>query len=130
MKLTTGEYLFAYKGDDHQEKKALGYANTINGITINERDVTKDPFTATQIIEIAEHLGVHLKDLHVDGVEEANHYEDQELARILSNDPSKIKTPFILSDNHSFFVGSSYELIKEKLEFNGVEDNMANQSER
>lgn len=111
-----GEYLFIYNSNMMEDKKARGYAITIDHVKLNERDVHKDHLTPTQIAEIADMLNVPISDLYTESQSTSHeHYTDGELVRILSQDPSKLKTPIILSTNNSFIVGSSYELIKEQL---------------
>ncbi|WP_421871928.1 arsenate reductase family protein [Marinoscillum sp.] len=119
MQISEGEYLFIYNSNMIQDKTAKGYALSIKHVKINEKDIHKDHLTPKQIAEIANHLDISIKELYRE--KSATAYEqftDDELIRVLSIDPSKMKTPIIVSPKHSFIVGSSYELIKEELSVN------------
>ncbi|MEQ8471673.1 MAG: hypothetical protein RIC35_10825 [Marinoscillum sp.] len=116
MMVSEGEYLFIYNSNMIQDKTARGYALSIDHIKLNERDIHKDHLTPMQIAEIADMLKVSISDLYKQSQSSSHeHYTDDELVRILSYDPTKLKTPIILSPEVSFIVGSSYELIKEQL---------------
>ncbi len=116
MKISEGEYLFIYNSNMIQDKTAKGYALSIDHVKINEKDIHKDHLTPKQIVEIADSLNVAIKDLYRDRAATAyEQFTDEELIRVLSVDPSKMKTPIILSSDKSFIVGSSYELMKEQL---------------
>jgi len=102
-----------------QDKTAKGYALSIDHVKINEKDIHKDHLTPKQIVEIADQLDVSIKELYKDRAATAyEQFTDDELVRVLSMDPSKMKTPIILSSDHSFIVGSSYDLMKEQLTIN------------
>lgn len=125
-----GEYLFLYNSNQIEDKKALGYVLALETVAVNERDIHKDHLTPMQIAEIAEALDVSISDLYIDKLDSTfEQFTDDDLVRVLAKDPTKMKTPIILSTKTSFFVSSSYELIKEKLEVNGINESMANRSE-
>ncbi|MBR07791.1 MAG: hypothetical protein CMP48_08890 [Rickettsiales bacterium] len=116
MQINKGEYLFIYNSNMIQDKTAKGYILSIDHVKINERDVHKDHLTPKQVVEIAQYLNIPIKELFKKSAVSAyEQYADDDLIQILSFDPSKMKTPIILSSEHSFIVGSSYELIKEEL---------------
>lgn len=116
MMITEGEYLFIYNSNKLEDKTAKAYALSIKAVSINERDIHKDHLTEQQIAEVAQLLQVEISELY-DAKELASYEKlsDADLIKLLSNDPSKMKTPIILSKEKSFFVESSYELIKEQL---------------
>ena len=119
MRISEGEYLFIYNSNMIQDKTAKGYALSIDHVKINEKDIHKDHLTPKQIVEIADQLDVSIKELYKDRAATAyEQFTDDELVRVLSMDPSKMKTPIILSSDHSFIVGSSYDLMKEQLTIN------------
>lgn len=116
MMVKEGEYLFIYNSNMIQDKTARGYALSLDHIKLNERDIHKDHLTPKQVAEIASQLDVPISELY--RASQSSSYEqftDDELIRVLSYDPTKMKTPIILSPNVSFIIGSSYELIKEQL---------------
>lgn len=116
MDLREDEYLLLYKGDVYEDKQAHGYAIAIERVKINEWDIQKNPLTRLQVKEVADHLGVPVADLY-DPADSSNpgDYDEDELLKILSHDPSQMKTPIILSKEKSFFVASPYDLVYEKL---------------
>lgn len=119
MHISQGEYLFIYNSNMIQDKTAKGYILSVNHVKINEKDIHKDHLTPKQIVEIADNLNVPIKELYKESAVSAyEQFTDDELIRVLSHDPSKMKTPIIISKDHSFIVGSSYELIKEELSIN------------
>lgn len=116
MNTSNREYLFIYNSNMIQDKTAKGYILSVNHVKINEKDIHKNHLTPKQIVDIANKLDVPIKELYKEkSVSAYEQYTDEDLIRVLSHDPSKMKTPIILSDEHSFIVGSSYELIKEEL---------------
>lgn len=128
MEVAEGEYLFLFNSNRIEDRVARGYAKAIQ--KVNERDIHKDHLTPRQIARVAEMLDVPISDLYQEkGGSTYEQFRDDELIRVLAYDPSKMKTPIILSKGNSFFVGSSYELIKEKIEINEITNAHANRSE-
>ncbi|REE05718.1 hypothetical protein C7460_101236 [Marinoscillum furvescens DSM 4134] len=129
--LSEGEFLFIYNSNQLEDKRARGYAITIDKLKINEIDIHKDHLTPKQIAEIADILDVSIGDLYREGSRSAyEQFTDEELIKVLAQDASKMRTPIVLSKEASFFVGSSFELIKEKLETYEIQEEHANKSER
>lgn len=129
--ISEGEFVFIYNSNQLDDKRARGYAITIDKLKINDIDIHKDHLTPKQIAQIAETLNVNIGELYRERSRSAyEQFSDEELIKVLAQDPSKMRTPIVLSKEASFFVGSSFELIKEKLETHEIKDELANQSEK
>ncbi len=81
-------------------------------------------------MDVTNALNISVKDLLLENLRATlEQFSDDDLIRVMANDPSKMKTPIILSFDHSFIVSSSYELIKEKIDTYEISKNVANNSE-
>lgn len=124
MTVNEGEYLFIYNSNSINDKRTKSYVISLDEVKVNERDIYKDPLTPTQIAEVAGMLNVAIKDLYNEDGDSAGAFTEDEILRILTKDPQKMKTPIILSKEKCFFVDSSYDLIKENVqEFANTENN-------
>lgn len=114
LALNSNEYLLIFNSKDLQDREAAGYLRTLRSISINEKDVSKDMLTETQLAEAANLLDVDVSELlTIDG--SSNHdFSTNEIVKLLRNEPTLLKTPFILSKERSFFVDSPLNLIKEQ----------------
>ena len=121
MQLNEGEYLLIYKDGIHEDKKVRGYALAMDRVKINTRDILSSPLTTMQIKQVANLIGVGVAKLYEPT--DANNpgdYDEEQLLKILANDPSQMKTPIILSKEKSFIVDSPYDLVYDKLATNQV----------
>lgn len=116
MELSQGEYLLIYKDGIHEDKKVRGYALAMDRIKVNEWDIMSNPLTQSQIKEVADLIGVEVAKLY-DPADARNpgDYDEEQLLKIMANDPSQMRTPIILSKEKSFIVDSPYDLVYDKL---------------
>lgn len=113
LELDDKEFLFIYNSKKKQDREAAGYMQTLN-IKLNEQDVSKNMLTETQLVAAIEKLNVSLNDmLDVDKKGDTD-YSENDLLKLLVNDPGSLKTPFVLSRKKSFFIESPLNLIKEQ----------------
>lgn len=117
MELSEDEYLLLYKDGIHADKKLRGYALALDKIKINEWDILSRPLTKLQVKEVADILGVEVAELYdPSDPRSPGDYGDEELLKIIANDPMQMRTPIILSEGTSFIVKSPYDLVYDKLE--------------
>ena len=132
MEAQNNEILLIYNSEKSQDRKAKGYADSLKDHVLNERDVMQKTLTETQLAEIATDLHVPVQEL-ID--ENSDYYltelkdksfSDQELTKIMVNNPDVIKTPIAYIGSRAFFVGSSYDFVKQDLEIDGVKSDKGN----
>lgn len=127
MMIRKEEYLFLYNSNQIEDKVALGHALAFKEKKLNQRDIHKDHLTPKQVVDVANLLNLSAKDLLLENIRATlDQFSEDDLIRLMADDPSKMKTPIILSLDNSFIVSSSYELIKEKLETYENSKNVAN----
>ena len=114
LALNSNEYLLIYNSKDLQDREAAGYLQTLKSVTIKEQDVSKNMLTETQLVEASRKLDVELLDLLDADKKIDNEFTSEEVLKLLKNQPSLLNTPFILSQERSFFVDSPLNLIKEQ----------------
>ncbi len=115
LALNSNEYLLIYNSSDLQDREAAGYLRTLNTVKVNEQDISKDMLTETQLIKAAKLLNVEIISLLDSDKNISDDYSTDEILKLLRNQPSLLNTPFILSQERSFFVDSPLNLIKEQL---------------
>ncbi|UII24124.1 arsenate reductase family protein [Fulvivirga ligni] len=136
MKAEEKEILFIYNSEKQEDRKAFGYADSIDGFALNDKDVNKVKITETQLAEIADDMGVAVVQL----VDENSEYymnelkgksiNDSELTTILSKNPQAIKTPIAYLGKKAFFVDSAYSFVKQGIEIEGVKSEKGNAFEK
>lgn len=132
MKAKDNEILLIYNSEKQQDRKTKGYATSVEGYALNERDVIADPLTETQIAEIADDIGVPIVDL-VDKNSDmylnelkAKSFSDEELIKLMSKNPELMKTAIAYVGAKAFFVGSAYDFVNKGLEIEGVKSSKGN----
>ena len=136
MKAEEKEILFIYNSEKQEDRKARGYAETVDGYALNDKDVSKVKITETQIAEIADDMGVTVVQL----VDENSEYymnelkdksiDDSALTTILSKNPEALKTPIAYLGKKAFFVDSAYSFVKQGIEIEGVKSDKGNAFEK
>jgi len=102
---------YIYNSKKFKDRKLLGYIKAAKG-KILARDVTKDPFTETQLANLAKSLDSDIASLvdreHVASVgdEHILHIEEAELPRVLKNNPIYMQTPLVVEGKKAKYVGS------------------------
>ncbi len=112
LQLNDKEYLFVFDSTKLQDREAAGYVRALSH-KINERDVSKDMFTETQLVAVKNMLGIDLIELIDSDTNEKNLNQD-EILKVLKNNPNLLRTPFILSRSKCFLIDSPLNLIKEQ----------------
>ena len=136
MKAKDNEILLIYNSEKQQDRKTKGYASSLNEYALNERDVMTDHITETQLAEIANDIGVPLSDMidknsemYMEELKEKS-FADEELTKLMVKNPELIKTPIAYVGSKVFFVGSSYDFVKQGIEIKGVKSSKANKFEK
>lgn len=124
MKVSGNELLLIYDSEILEDRKALGYAQSLQHHKLKEKDIRKEPLTSTQIEEVIEALGIDAHEI-IDKQSEIykNEYsevslEGHDLLTALSKNPALMKTPIAIREGSAKFVGSSYEFIEEDMDSN------------
>lgn len=128
MKAIKNEIKLIYNSSRMEEKRAVGYAEALKDHKLQTIDVTKEHITETQLVELAQQLGVGIHDLvdthsalYKDNYENKD-FEDAELVRVLSQNLEMLKTPIALKEGEASFVTASYDFIKQDMGSKTVPD--------
>lgn len=114
-----------YKGNSRSDKEGFGYAQSLKP-HVHDIDVTKEPLTSTQLMEIATSLGVDVEEL-VD--KESDIYKEEyngmsfdanNWLNILSQKPALLKTPIIFDGEKGHIFESGRDVIKYGTTQNGI----------
>lgn len=121
MKAQKNEIKLIYNSSRMEEKRAVGYAEALKDHKLQTIDITKEHITETQLAELADQLGVEVREL----VDEQSalykdnfagkDFEDGEILRVLAQNLEMLKTPIALKDEKAFFVTASYDFIKQDM---------------
>ncbi|MEJ2006304.1 MAG: ArsC/Spx/MgsR family protein [Cyclobacteriaceae bacterium] len=136
MKDHRTEMKLYYNSTKMEDREVLAYAESLKHLVINEKDISRDIFTETQLKELANDMNTDLMglidkndSLYMDKMQHDN-YSEEELLKIMRKNPSVIKTPIAKVDKHVYHVKSHYELIPEDLDIKGIVNRKGNSSER
>lgn len=121
MKAHKNEIKLIYNSSRMEEKRAVGYAEALKDHKLQTIDITKEHITETQLAELADQLGVNVRELideqsalYKDNFADKD-FEDGEILRVLVQNLEMLKTPIALKDEKAFFVTSSYDFIKQDM---------------
>ncbi len=114
LALKDNEYLFIYNSQNILDREAAGYIRTLNSLDINEQDINNDMLTETQIVAAAKKLGVDIHQMVQSDTGTDVNFTEEEILKLLKKQPMLLKTPFVISENRSFFIKSPLNLIKEQ----------------
>ena len=124
----SNEVTLIYHSDKPDDKKARGYVESITVSTIKTLDLKRDPITEMQLAEIANKLKSPIlglfdptyadraRDIH------ASNLSDDDIVRLLANEPILIATPILIVGKKAVRYNSSYDLIKLNGQSSGVEN--------
>ena len=122
------EITLIYHSDKPDDRKARGYADSIRAFVLKTLDLRRDSITETQLAEVAEKLGVAVRDLldptysdRADNIEPES-LCDADILSLLAHEPILIHTPILIVGKKAFRYNSSYELISENGNTPGVEN--------
>lgn len=136
MKAKENEILLIYNSEKYEDRKAKGYADSLKDHALNERDISKNNLTETQLAEIAGDLNVDLSvlvdknsDIYLHQLKDKS-FSDEELTKLMVKNPELIKTPIAYRGSKAFFVGSAYKFVSDDFEIEGVRSGKGNQFEK
>jgi arsenate reductase-like glutaredoxin family protein len=118
-----GELTLIYNSDKHDDKKARGYVESLQGFKIKTIDLAIEKITETQLAEVADKMNVGIEELldptyddhisvHTEGLKLMDR---QSLLTVMTNDPKLISTPIAIIGKRAYKFGSGYAFIKEKM---------------
>lgn len=119
----SGELTLIYNSDKHDDKKARGYVESLQGFKIKTIDLAVESLTETQLAEIAQKLSCGIEDLldptyddHISVHKEGLKLMDrQSLLTLMTHDAKLINTPIAIIGRHAYKFGSGYNFIQEKM---------------
>jgi arsenate reductase-like glutaredoxin family protein len=106
-----------YKGNKRSDGEALGYARPLKPHSL-EIDLTKDNITSTQLMEIANKLGVSVSELvdrESDMYKEQYNgmdFDDNNWLTLLTQNPELLRTPIIFNGDQGIIADSGRDVIK------------------
>ena len=122
------EITLIYHSEKADDRKALGYADSISAFAVKTLDLRREPLTETQLAEVADKLGVSIRGLidvtysdRVDGTK-IQEMSDADILNLLAHEPILIGTPILIVGKKAFRYDSSYQLISENGRTSGVEN--------
>jgi len=115
MKVEEREELLIYNSNEMKDKRTLVYAESKERY-LKTIDVSKEKITGTQLKELADKIGVGVKDMidskKFEDKKKEQFDEDQGL-KLLANNLELLKTPILVKHNAAYFVDSEYNLIAD-----------------
>lgn len=119
----TAELTLIYHSDKHDDKKALGYVESLQGFTIKSLDLAVEKITETQLAEISDKLKLPIEELldptyddHISVHKEGLKLMDrQSLLTLMTHDTKLISTPIAIIGKYAYKFGTGYGFIKEKM---------------
>lgn len=118
-----GEMTLIFNSDKHDDQKARGYAEALQGFKIKTIDLAREKITETQLAGIANMMKVQIEDLvdptyddhisvHKEGL---NMMDRQSMLTLMVHDTKLIATPIAIIGKHAYKFGTGYDLLKEKM---------------
>jgi len=112
-----GQITLFYNSRSQRGKQALAYAQT-HGLPIEEVDILKTPLTGTQITELADRLGISIKEMV-----NQEHYKyrrkftvqcfsSEDWITVIQNHPEIMKQPIALRGNKTILVETPTDIIR------------------
>lgn len=108
---------FYYSSESIRAKKALAYAKA-EGLPILEIDILKTPLTGTQIAELADRLGLEIKDLvnqdHPNFKSRFQHHDFSagDWIKMIHHYPDIMKQPIAIRGSKTILVETPSDIIK------------------
>jgi len=122
MKPVKNELLFIYNSNDILEREAYGYVSSMVHHKLRSIDLYKENLTELQLKNIVDLLGKDLKDIWDKTSEKyrdeylGGDFDEQDMFKVLINNPEMIKTPIAIYDEMAFIADSAYDFISKDLE--------------
>ncbi len=108
---------FYYSSKSKRAKQALAYAQT-EGMPIQKIDILKTPLTGTQIAELADRLGIQVKDLvNQDHPAYASKFEQHEFSsedwiKMIRHNPEIMKQPIALRGDVTMLIETPTDILR------------------
>ena len=117
------ELTLIYNSDKHDDKKARGYIESLQGFKIKTIDLAQESLTETQLAEVADKLNCSIEDLldptyddHISVHKEGLKLMDrQSLLTLMTHDTKLINTPIAIIGKYAYKFGSGYAFVKERM---------------
>lgn len=130
------EIKFIYNSNQIKEREALGYIKSLDQHYINEFNVYKEQFTERQLADLAQKLGVSVKELinkesefYQDDMEDGN-YDDNDLLGLIKRNPTLLKTPIADYGKSAKFISSPYDFNNLDIVFKSIKEDLSNSDEK
>jgi arsenate reductase-like glutaredoxin family protein len=118
--IADNEAIYLYNGNDHENKRARGYVQTLN-YKLREIDVTQNPPNARQLAELADRLNIEPNGLinqnsdaykkHLKG----SVLETNQLLEFIVQQPETLSTPIIVSNKEARFLRDDYDAVSKDM---------------
>lgn len=122
MRVRGNELLLIFDSEIFEDRKALGYAKSLQYHKVKERDIRKEPLTETQVQEVIEALGIAPEDM----IDKSSDIYENEYANVsldrngiltaISKNPQLMKTPIAIREHNAKILGTSYEFIQQDMD--------------
>lgn len=129
------EIRFYYNSEKYNDGKALGYAETVHK-KLNVHDISKTHLTQTQIAELAQKMGISVKDM-VDKNHELyiTEFKDKDIPstewlKLLQENPQLMRTPIAMTPEETFIVEDPYQFVNRDMDDGGIKSKQANEHEK
>lgn len=106
-----------YNSQSTRAKKTLAYAKS-EGLPIQEVDILKTPLTGTQIAELADRLGLEVRDLvnqehpvYKKKFEKSD-YSSEDWIKMIKNNPEIMKQPIAIRGKLTILVETPSDIIR------------------
>lgn len=136
MKPKENEIILIYNSNKQRDKEVMGYAKSLENHKLNERDISKSNLTEKQWAEIAMELETEIAEMVDTNSEKyltklkGGDYSDDELLKLMVQNPEIIQTPIALLKDRAFVVKSQYSFINEDLNIDGIQSDKGNKFEK
>lgn len=118
-----GELTLIFNSDKHDDKKARGYVEALQGFKVKTLDLARERITETQLAEIANMMKCQIEELidstyddhisvHKEGL---NMMDRQSMLTLMVHDTKLIATPIAIIGKQAYKFGSGYGFLKEKM---------------
>jgi len=125
-----------YNSKKQRDKEVVGYAKSMKDHELNEQDITKTMLTERQLAEIAKDMNRSVSELidkndekYLSTVKNGN-FSDEELLKLMSQNPELIKSPIAYMNGKAFVVKSQYSFVNEDIEVDGIQSKAGNKFEK
>jgi len=134
---TDKELTIIYHSGKEDDRKARGYAESLNRYVVKSLDLRVEDITETQLAEIANMMNCGLPDLMDDTFSDADapelnqlrNADGHDVLKILVRNKRMIKTPIVIIGKKAYYYGSAYYLLKEDMANSAIKSGKANVEE-